>query len=97
MNSHERIVLRLEVDLDADPITGTLSRSGHAEQRFTGWLALTDVIESIRTTSRAQAEPDQELRRGALDLRTALSRLETRAPKVDSDPTGNTPQGGNRS
>jgi hypothetical protein len=49
MNTDQRIVLRLEVDRDADPITGTLTQCGHAKRPFTGWLALSNVIESIRT------------------------------------------------
>lgn len=48
MGPDESIVLRLEVDRDADPITGTLTE-GEAEGRsFTGWLGLTDAIEAIR-------------------------------------------------
>jgi len=48
MSIDERIVMRLEVDRGADPITGTLTQPGHAGQPFTGWLALTDAIELIR-------------------------------------------------
>lgn len=48
MSTDERLVLRLEVDLDAEPITGILAQRGHAGRPFTGWLALTDAIESIR-------------------------------------------------
>jgi hypothetical protein len=51
MDRHEPLVLRLEVDRDVEPITGTLSQSGHAKRSFTGWLAMTDVIESIRAAS----------------------------------------------
>lgn len=51
MNSHEPLVLCLEVDREAEPITGTLSQPGQAKRSFTGWLALTDVIESIRGAS----------------------------------------------
>jgi hypothetical protein len=56
MPSQERIVLRLEVDRDADPITGTLSDGAEDEHRFTGWLDLTNVIESIRA-AHGQAAP----------------------------------------
>lgn len=48
MSTDELIVLRLEVDRDADPITGTLSEGDRAGRRFTGWLALTDAIEAVR-------------------------------------------------
>ena len=59
MSTEPRIVLRLEVDRDADPITGTLTQTGHAERRFVGWLGLTNVIESIRTEDEnASAESE---------------------------------------
>ena len=48
MNPDQRIVLRLEVDRDADPITGTLSEDEQPRHPFTGWLGLTDAIEDIR-------------------------------------------------
>jgi hypothetical protein len=53
MSTDERIVLRLEVDREADPITGTLAQPGHAERPFIGWLALTNEIESIRAAAVA--------------------------------------------
>jgi hypothetical protein len=48
MRGTESILLRLEVDRDADPITGTLTERGETGIRFTGWLGLTNAIESIR-------------------------------------------------
>jgi hypothetical protein len=48
MATDQRLVLRLEVDREADPITGILSQPGEVSRSFTGWLDLTDVIESIR-------------------------------------------------
>lgn len=56
MNPERRIVLHLEVDRDADPITGTLTHSGHLERPFTGWLGLSNAIESIRTGTDEPAE-----------------------------------------
>ena len=58
MSSDQRIVLRLEVDREADPITGTLTQCGHAQRGFTGWLALSNAIESIRTGEGEAAAPD---------------------------------------
>lgn len=52
MRGDQRIVLRLEVDRDAEPITGTLRHDADVERPFTGWLALTEVIESIRGAAR---------------------------------------------
>ena len=57
MSTDEPIVLRLEVDRDADPITGRLTQPGHAERPFTGWLALTNEIESIRAAPPAAGPP----------------------------------------
>jgi hypothetical protein len=55
MSSEGPLVLRLEVDRDTEPITGTLSQPGHPKRSFTGWLALTDVIESIRAAENEQS------------------------------------------
>lgn len=48
MDNDHRIVLRLEVDRDAEPISGTLTAEGEEGHPFTGWLGLTDAIEEIR-------------------------------------------------
>lgn len=48
MSSDPRIVLRLEVDPEADPITGTLGGGDRERRPFTGWLELTDEIEAVR-------------------------------------------------
>lgn len=55
------IVLRLEVDRDADPISGTLWLPGQARRAFSGWLALTDAIESIRATSLDELSDPREV------------------------------------
>ena len=57
MSADNRIVLRLEVDREADPISGTVIQSGQPDRPFIGWLALTDAIESIRGTSAEAPEP----------------------------------------
>lgn len=53
MSSHHVIVVRLEVDRDSDPISGTLSAAGQETRSFTGWLGLTDAIEEIRDAQAA--------------------------------------------
>ena len=63
MPSEESIVLRLEVERDADPITGTLTDGAEDEQRFTGWLGLTNAIESIRAAHGQESRGDHEARR----------------------------------
>ena len=61
MNPDHRIVLRLEVDRDADPITGTLSEDEQPRHPFTGWLGLTDAIEDIRVAhGRGPARQDTD-------------------------------------
>jgi hypothetical protein len=57
MSADERIVLRLLVDRNADPISGTVIQSGHVDRPFTGWLALTDAIEAIRDGDAQTTEP----------------------------------------
>jgi hypothetical protein len=44
----EPLVLRLELDRNAEPISGRLRiASDHAEVSFTGWLALAAAIEQV--------------------------------------------------
>ncbi len=38
----------LELDLEADPIHGTLQAPGGAASPFSGWLGLTAAIEGLR-------------------------------------------------
>lgn len=49
MSSDQWIAVRLELDRDAEPITGTLTQGDEEARPFTGWLGLTDAIEAIRT------------------------------------------------
>lgn len=44
-----RISLRLEVDLDAEPIEGTMSPAGGQPNPFVGWLGLTAALEGLRS------------------------------------------------
>jgi hypothetical protein len=70
MNSDESIVLRLEVDRHADPITGTVTQGDQVVHPFTGWLALTDAIESIRAVHAEAHVPVGDMPRSALaDMR----------------------------
>ncbi|MDQ3963929.1 MAG: helix-turn-helix transcriptional regulator [Actinomycetota bacterium] len=44
--------LCLEIDLDREPITGTLSAPDEAPSRFMGWIGLTAALEGLRRGSR---------------------------------------------
>jgi hypothetical protein len=55
MSGAQWIVLRLEVERDADPISGILTSDTHEERSFTGWLGLTDAIEEIRAAQAKSA------------------------------------------
>jgi hypothetical protein len=40
--------LTLRIDLEADPITGSLSSAHGANRRFSGWIGLAAALEAIR-------------------------------------------------
>ncbi len=44
--------LTLRIDLDADPITGTVVQSHGAARRFSGWIGLAAALELIRAEVR---------------------------------------------
>jgi hypothetical protein len=43
------ILLGLEIDPDREPIEGVVREEGGDEQRFTGWLALMERLEALRS------------------------------------------------
>lgn len=45
--------LWLELDLDAEPIRGTLRQSGGPSSTFTGWLGLSAALERLREVPEA--------------------------------------------
>lgn len=48
----------LDIDLDADPITGSLCPAIGPPRRFSGWIALAAALQAIRAeTARAPPEP----------------------------------------
>ncbi len=49
----------LELDLDAQPIEGTLSPPGDPPARFTGWLGLTAALEGLRGHEPSAGKKDQ--------------------------------------
>jgi hypothetical protein len=49
--------LRLDVQLDRQPITGRLRTDGGAEETFVGWLGFADALRRLH--ERAAATPDR--------------------------------------
>jgi hypothetical protein len=49
--------LTLRVDLDADPITGSLTSSRGASRRFAGWIGLAAALEALRAERPANPSP----------------------------------------
>jgi len=45
---HGETQLTLRIDLEADPITGSLSSAHGASRRFSGWIGLAAALEAIR-------------------------------------------------
>jgi hypothetical protein len=49
--------LQLEVDLDADPIAGSVKHAGQTDRPFSGWMELTRTIELSVDQVRARRIP----------------------------------------
>jgi hypothetical protein len=43
--------LELAIDLDSDPISGSVSNGTHGLRSFTGWIELVAVIEAARSSA----------------------------------------------
>jgi hypothetical protein len=53
--------LQLEVDLDADPIAGSVKDGDRTDMQFSGWMELTRTIELSVDQVRARRIPSQIL------------------------------------
>jgi hypothetical protein len=42
--------LQLSIDVDSDPITGSVSNGAHGSRPFSGWIELVAAIEAARTS-----------------------------------------------
>ncbi len=49
--------LELAIDLDSDPISGSVSHGTHGVRRFTGWIDLVAVIEAVRRSAEHPGNP----------------------------------------
>lgn len=45
--------LELTIELDSDPISGSVSTGSHGSRRFSGWIELVAAIEAARTSGAA--------------------------------------------
>jgi hypothetical protein len=54
---HAPIRIVIDVDAESDPIEGRLLEPGHHASSFRGWLALTTLIEAIRTPTSLGDDP----------------------------------------
>ena len=43
--------LELAIDLDSDPISGSVMRSDAEPRRFSGWIELVEAIEAVRASA----------------------------------------------
>jgi hypothetical protein len=46
-----RTHLELAIDLDSDPISGSISNGTHGSQPFSGWIELVAAIEAARISA----------------------------------------------
>ena len=49
--------LTLRIDLEADPITGSLSAAHGPSRRFSGWIGLAAALEAIRAQLPVSEHP----------------------------------------
>lgn len=54
-----RAHLELAIDLDSDPITGSVSNGTHGMRPFTGWIELVAVIEAVRSSAGHPGYPGE--------------------------------------
>jgi hypothetical protein len=45
-----RAHLELAIEVDSDPISGSVSNGAHGAQAFVGWIELTAAIEAARSS-----------------------------------------------
>jgi hypothetical protein len=50
------ICVIVRIDLDADPITGSLTTADGALRRFSGWIALAAALEAVREARTQDTE-----------------------------------------
>jgi hypothetical protein len=48
--------LQLAIDIDSDPISGSVSNGTRSSEPFTGWIELVAAIEAARSSGESEAE-----------------------------------------
>jgi hypothetical protein len=59
-----RTRLTLDIELDSDPIQGSLSARERASQAFSGWIELVSLLQDAATTQASQPDERGSLGRG---------------------------------
>jgi hypothetical protein len=49
--------VKLEIEVDSDPISGLVELDAQSPVRFTGWIELTGALESARVRQTADEDP----------------------------------------
>ncbi len=56
--------LSLAIDVDSDPISGSISNGCHVERPFTGWIELAAAIEAVRSARHGSEGSEPEGKAG---------------------------------
>ncbi|MBV8461989.1 MAG: hypothetical protein JO368_01750 [Acidimicrobiales bacterium] len=51
--------LQLSIEVDSDPISGSLANGAHGPQPFNGWIELVAAIEAARISGQPGADSGQ--------------------------------------
>jgi hypothetical protein len=51
-----RVRLSLDLELDREPIAGTLRRAGKADVPFSGWIQLVSLLQTAATSDEVRIE-----------------------------------------
>jgi hypothetical protein len=70
MTSENTRVVTLELDTDADPISGRMTEPGETSRPFVGWLGLAAALERV-FAGRSPAAPPNVPPKTALGARSA--------------------------
>jgi hypothetical protein len=52
--------MTLAIDVDSEPISGSISNGCHIERPFTGWIELVAAIEAVRSADHDSESSEPE-------------------------------------